>query len=408
MVVSEYFSVAFATIRANKLRSFLTLLGVVIGVMTIIAMQSLVEGLKRNVAEQLQILGNNVFQVQKYPPIQLGGESWRKYRNRKNLTVEEAEAIREKATAVRAVCSKAFHGGATIRFEERKTLPTVVVVGTTPEYLETDASSVARGRFLTQTDSDHNRTVAVLGMDVVERLFPYRDPVGETVLVDGHKFQVVGVLERKGSIFGESRDNLVIVPIGTFFKIWGKNRSIAISVQAASAELYQQAQEQVIGILRAARKVPPWEDNDFEIFSNETLVETFNNLTRYVRLAAYIIASISLIVAGVGIMNIMLVSVMERTREIGIRMAVGAKRRHILTQFLVEAVTLTEVGGAIGILLGILLAQLVRAVTPLPAVVPIWTLILGLFFCSLVGIVFGVYPATRAARLDPIEALRYE
>jgi|YelNatPaOPRAMG01_1025707.scaffolds.fasta_scaffold00047_45 putative ABC transport system permease protein len=408
MVVSEYFSVAFGTIRANKLRSFLTLLGVVIGVMTIIAMQSLVEGLKRNVAQQLQLLGNNVFQVQKYPPIQLGGESWRKYRNRKNLTPEEADAIREKATAVRAVCSKAFRGGATIRFEDRKTLPTVVILGTTPEYLATDASSVYRGRFLTQTDVDHHRTVTVLGMDVVERLFPHRDPVGETVTIDGHKFEVVGVLERKGSVFGESRDNLVIVPLGTFFKIWGKNRSISISVQAASSELYQEAQEQVIGILRAVRKVPPWEDNDFEIFSNETLVQTFNNLTRYVRLAAYIIASISLIVAGVGIMNIMLVSVMERTREIGIRMAVGAKRRHILIQFLIEAVTLTEVGGAIGIFLGILIAQVVRAVSSLPAVVPIWTLILGLVFCSLVGIVFGVYPAMKAARLNPIEALRHE
>ncbi len=408
MVIGEYFSVAFATIRANKLRSFLTLLGVVIGVMTIIAMQSLVEGLKRNVAEQLQILGNNVFQVQKYPPIQLGGESWRKYRNRKNLTPEEADAIRERATAVRAVCSKAFKGGAVIRFEDKKTLPNVLILGTTPEYLETDAAAVSEGRFITQTDVDRNRTVVVLGMDVVERLFPFRDPVGETVTINGYKFRVIGVLERKGSIFGQSRDNRVIVPLGTFLKIWGRNRSISISVQARSAELYQEAQEQVIGILRAVRKVPPWGDNDFEIFSNETLVQTFDNLTRYVRLAAYIIASISLIVAGVGIMNIMLVSVMERTREIGIRMAVGAKRRHILLQFLIEAILLTEVGGAIGIVLGIAIGELVSLATPLPATVPVWTLFLGLAFCSLVGLVFGVYPATKAARLNPIEALRYE
>ncbi|HFE53469.1 MAG TPA: FtsX-like permease family protein, partial [Bacteroidetes bacterium] len=248
----------------------------------------------------------------------------------------------------------------------------------------------------------------VLGMDVVEHLFPWGDPVDQWVLVEGHKFKVIGVLARQGSIFGQSRDNVVYVPITTFLKSWGKNRSLSLSIQAKSPALYQEAMEQTIGILRAVRKVPPWEDNDFEIFSNETLVETFNNLTRYIRLAAYVIASISLIVAGVGIMNIMLVTVMERTREIGIRKAVGAKKSDIMMQFLVEAITLSEVGGLIGIILGVSIGKLVSMLTPLPAVVPIWTLFVGLLFCSLVGLVFGVYPATKAASMDPIVALRYE
>ena len=408
MVIGEHFSVALNSIRANKLRSFLTLLGIVIGVMTIIAMQSLVEGLKKNVAQQLQILGNDVFQVQKYPPISIGGRDWRKYRNRKNITRVEARAIRERATAVKAVSEQAYRGGGTIQFKDKKTLPTVLIVGTTPEYLQTNGQSMAAGRFISEVDVEHSRRVVVLGMDVVEHLFPWGDPVDQWVLVEGHKFKVIGVLAKQGSIFGQSRDNVVYVPITTFLKSWGKNRSLSLSIQAKSPALYQEAMEQTIGILRAVRKVPPWEDNDFEIFSNETLVETFNNLTRYIRLAAYVIASISLIVAGVGIMNIMLVTVMERTREIGIRKAVGAKKSDIMMQFLVEAITLSEVGGLIGIILGVSIGKLVSMLTPLPAVVPIWTLFVGLLFCSLVGLVFGVYPATKAASMDPIVALRYE
>ncbi len=404
----EGLRVALWAIQANKLRSALTLLGVIIGVVTIIAMQSIVGGLQKSVVSQLQILGSDVFQVQKYPPIQMGGRALRKYRNRKNLTREQAEAIRRYATAVKSVGAEEEKWGVALRHRDRKTLPTVLVYGTTPEFQVNYGYFVDEGRFLTETDVDHNRQVVVLGKDVIDRLFPFESPIGQEVKISGWSFRVIGTFEEKGRIFGSSRDNVAVIPISTFEKLYGKKRSVGISVMARSPELYQEAVDQVIGILRAVRKVKPGEPNDFEVFSSQTLVQTFNNLTLYVRLAAIGIAAISLVVAGVGIMNIMLVSVTERTREIGIRKAVGARRRDIMLQFLLEAVALTEVGGAVGIVAGIAVAQFVAAVSPLPASFPIVWVFVGLLFCSVVGVVFGVYPATKAARLDPIESLRYE
>jgi putative ABC transport system permease protein len=250
--------------------------------------------------------------------------------------------------------------------------------------------------------------VIVLGQETLEELFPYRSPIGENVIIDGHRYEVIGTIEEQGSRFGESKDNRVVIPIKVYQKYYGKEESINITLQSKTPELFEAAQEEVIGVLRAHRKVPPGEPNDFEIWSTDTLLESFNNMTRAVRIGAIVIVSFALLVAGIGIMNIMLVSITERTREIGIRAAIGAKRRDILMQFLVEAIFLSEVGGIIGILVGIGIGQFVAMVSPVPSAIPFWTIVLGFGFCSLVGLIFGVYPATKAAKMDPIEALRYE
>jgi putative ABC transport system permease protein len=407
MHYSESIHLAIAAIRSNKMRSVLTLLGIIIGVMTIIAMQSLITGLRNSINQQLNVLGSNVFQVQKYPAIQTG-ELDKKIRNRKNLTFEQAMAVRENVTSAVAVGAETDQWGLEIRYQEKKTLPNVSVVGATPEYLTNNGYDISSGRFLTEQDVDFDRSIAVIGVDVASKLFSSEDPIGRDVKIQGQRYEVIGVFEKMGSIFGNSRDNLVVIPITSFQKEFGRWRSVSISVQARSSILYQETVDQTIGVLRAVRNVPPGEENDFDIFSNDTLINFFDNLTKYVRIVAIAIASISLIVAGVGIMNIMLVSVTERTREIGIRKSLGAKRRDILWQFLIEAVVLSEFGGIIGIILGLAFGKFIELVTPVPTAVPVWTVFLGLIFCSGVGMVFGVYPATKAARMDPIEALRYE
>jgi putative ABC transport system permease protein len=409
MQVGESFNIALTAIRVNKMRSALTLLGIIIGVMTIIAMYSLVQGLQNSFNEQVSGLGANTFQVQKYPAINTSGEERRKYRNRKDITLDHYYALKERVHLARAIGAEYWrYGGEEIRYEDRKTLPSVSVCGGTPEFLDNNGFTMGEGRFLVQQDLNFNRPVAVIGREVAERLFPFQSPLGKEIKIRGVRFQVIGVFAERGSAFGNSRDNYVVVPIGPFIDMFGKERSLNITVQARSAELFDATMEQTIGVMRAVRKVPPGEGNDFEIYSNDTMVDFFNNLTKIARIVSIAIASISLLVAGVGIMNILLVSVTERTREIGIRKSIGAKKRNILWQFLVEAIVLCEVGGVIGIVLGLALAKFVDMVSPVPAAVPLFVVFGALIFCSFVGILFGVYPASKAARLDPITALRHE
>jgi putative ABC transport system permease protein len=408
MVLSDTFNLAFSAFRANKMRSILTLLGIIIGVMTIIAMQSLITGLRNSIDEQVSSLGSNVFQVQKFPAIQMGHGDRDKYRNRKDITYEDAEAIRERVTAASAVGAEVWNWGYEIRYKDRKTLPNIQIVGVTPEFLENNGLEISEGRFVTAEDVDLNVAVAVIGGDIADKLFPVEDPLGKEIKIMGNRYEVVGIFTKKGSVFGQSQDNKLAVPFFQFQRLFGKERSVNITVQAATPALMETALDQTIGVMRSQRKVKPGVENDFEIFSNDTITGFFDNLTKYVRIVAIAIASISLLVAGVGIMNIMLVSVTERTREIGIRKSVGAKRSDILWQFLIEAIVLSEVGGIIGIVLGLGIGKLVDALTPVPAAVPVWTVFLGLIFCSVVGLIFGVYPAMKAAKLDPIVALRYE
>ncbi len=407
MEFKESLSVALDALRVNKMRSALTTLGIIIGVTTIIGMMSIIQGLQNYMVNQLSVLGSNTFQVQKDPPIQMGHLD-EKYRNRKILTLEHANAIKEHASLVKSVGPETWDWGQVIKFKERKTNPDVLIVGVTPEFQAANNYFTDEGRFINEGDIEYNRMVAVLGLDIVEILFPHTSALGQYVRIGVNKFKVVGTIEKQGSSFGQSQDNRVIIPITSFQKIFGDRRSLNITVQVKDAARMQEAIDQVIGILRAARKVPPSEPNDFEIFTSESLIDTFNDMSLYVKIAAIGIAFISLLVGGIGIMNIMLVSVTERTREIGIRKSIGAKRRDILWQFITEAVILGNLGGILGIALGIIIGIFIGAVTPLPTAIPMWAVMLGLGFCTLVGLFFGIYPAAKAARLDPIVALRYE
>ncbi|MFQ5824384.1 MAG: ABC transporter permease [bacterium] len=401
----QTFNIALGAIRANKLRSILTTLGIVIGVLTVITMQTFIQGLNNNIKKELAVIGTNTFYVQKYPAIYLG-ES--KYRNRKNITLKEADAIEKRATLVIMVAPEDYRFGVTIRHGREKTNPTVILLGGTQDWHTTNGIFVEEGRFLSEFDIEHKRTVCVLGIEVVEKLFPFENAVDQQVLIDGNRFTIVGVFEEKGSFFGQNRDNIALIPISTFEKIYGEKRSIGIAVKAITPEILEEAMDEVTGILRVERGVPPGEPNDFEVITKDSLLETWKNLTNIVFSAAIGICLISLLVGGIGVMNIMLVSVTERTREIGIRKAVGAKRQDIMWQFLVEAVIICEIGGLLGVILGLILGKLIDVLTPLPASIPVWSIFLGLGFVSLVGIFFGIYPAAKAARLHPIAALRYE
>ena len=408
MQIKESYSIALDVIRNNKMRSFLTLLGIIIGVMAIIGVQSLIQGLQKSIEQQMEQLGANVFQVQKYPAINTGGHNRDKYRNRKNITTLESDAIKAHCPAVDLVGPEDWQFGVSVRYKDKKTSPSMWIAGGEPAFFPNNGYYIQEGRAISEIDVQHEREVAVIGMQVVEELFPYQNPLGELITVEGHRYQVIGVIEEQGSRFGNSEDNRVVIPLPVFQKRYGSNRSLNITIQAKDPEMFLEAQEQVIGVLRAVRKVPPGEENDFEIWTTDTLVDSFNNMTRAIRIGAVVIVSFSLLVAGIGIMNIMLVSIRERTREIGVRRAIGAKRRDIMFQFLVEAIFLSEIGGVIGIVMGVGIGQLVALVSPVPAAVPIGTIVLGFVFCSLVGVIFGVYPATKASKLDPIESLRYE
>ncbi|MFO7889636.1 MAG: ABC transporter permease [bacterium] len=407
MNIKESLMIALEALRTNKLRAVLTTLGIVIGVMTVIGMMTIVRGINATVEEQFEQIGTNTFYVQKYPAVRAGRLD-EKYRNRADLTVELAEVIKERGRLVIRVNPELYKWGERVRFRGEKTNPDIVVYGASEDWQIINGRYVKSGRFIKNFDIRSSRKVCIIGMNIKEILFPFIDPVGQYVRVGSAKFQVIGVLEEKGSVFGQSEDNLVAIPYTTFHKVFGKEWDMNIAVQARTSEMLPAAIDEVIGILRVERKVPPGKENDFEIITRDSLTESWKNLTGVVFTASIGIAMISLLVGGIGIMNIMLVSVTERTREIGIRKSIGARRKDILWQFIVEAIVLSGIGGMIGVIFGVGLGQLVGAITPIPSVVPVWSIFVGLGFSSAVGLFFGIYPASKAARLDPITALRHE
>jgi len=407
MNLKESILIALDALRTNKLRSVLTTLGIVIGVMTVIGMMTIIEGINASVREQFEQIGTNTFYISKYPAVQTG-HTRELYRNRKDLTVDQAMAVKRRGTLVQSVSPEMMTWGQRIRYGSEKTNADVLVMGGSEDWQRVNSFFVESGRFFTPMDVQSARRVCVIGKDIVESLFPFKDPIGEEVRIGPDRFRIIGVFEEQGSIFGQSQDNLVTIPYTAFSRVFGQRRNVRISVQAIDPQYLDAAIDEVTGILRRERKVPPGKPNDFEIMTRDSLSETFRNLTAVVFASAVGIAGISLLVGGIGIMNIMLVSVTERTREIGIRKSIGAKRRDILWQFIVEAVALSALGGLIGVLLGTGLGILIGAVTPLPASVPIWAVFVGLLFSSGVGLFFGIFPAGKAAKLDPIVALRYE
>ncbi len=406
----EAFLMAIQSISGHKLRSSLTLLGILIGVFSIILVMTAIRALQGNIEREMTQMGTDTFQFQRFPAIQVDDdmESNEKYLRRKKFYLKDALALKERVTLARHVSASSERVLGEVRSQFRKTNPDVSFRGYSPESFETRNLVAAEGRSLVQGDIDAVRRVAVLGAELAKILFPHSTPIGDWVQFNGIRYTVVGVLEPKGSIFGRSQDSFMAIPISTLMNLYGRETPITIQIQATSRATFDDTIEQSRGVLRTVRRVPPGEGDDFEIMSNDSLITQFRSITLAVRAGAGVISSIALLAAGIGIMNIMLVSVTERTREIGIRRAIGAKKRSIMTQFILEAVVLCELGGVVGIILGILAGNLAAFALGTPPVFPVDWALIGLAVCSLVGIGFGTYPAWKAANLDPIESLRYE
>lgn len=408
--IRESLAMALVALKTNKLRSVLTLLSMAVGVFSIIAVMTAMGVMVNSIENGLSQLGVNTFQVQRNPMFNSDDPRERaKIRNRKKITYAQGLLVKEHTTFAKAVGLEAWEGGKIVSTTTgQKTNPGVSIAGEDIEGFSTNDWSIGDGRMFTSDELASARNVAVLGTVVVNKLFPRTDPLGQTIRVDGQEYQVIGVLEPKGGMLGGNQDNFITIPLTTFFKVYGSTRDIHIMVQSSSRDTYEDCIEQVRGTMRAARHVPPGAEDDFYIFSNDTVIQQFNVFSNYVQLGLLFISGVALIAAGVGIMNIMLVSVTERTREIGIRKAIGARKNNILGQFILEAVVLSELGGVFGIVLGIIAGNIIAIVFEVPPVIPIGWTTLGFFTCSIIGIVFGVYPAWKAANLDPIEALRYE
>jgi len=406
----ESISMAFNAIIAHKLRSALTLLGVLIGVFSIIVVMTAMRVLERNVEDNLSELGSQTFAIQKWPQVQFGNNSdWEKYWRRKDITMEQGKTVGQKATLAAAVGVEGTFWGGQITTRYAKTAPNVQLLGDTPGCFSTHNWIVDEGRLFDDGDVDSARSVCVLGSALAQTVFPFGSALGQEIKMNGINYAVVGVLAPKGGSVGGNQDNFAVIPLTTALHRYGLRwNGLSIMVQAQSSATYADCEEQVRGILRDARKVRPGDPDDFELFSNDSLIDQFKTFTRAVRIGVTVVSSIALLAAGVGIMNIMLVSVTERTREIGVRRAIGAKRRNIMAQFIMEAVVLCEVGGVIGVVLGILGGNVLAWFMKVPPAVPVDWIVLGLVLCSIVGIVFGTYPAWKAANLDPIESLRYE
>ncbi len=406
---------ALSAMREQKLRSVLTLLGVMAGVATVIMMVSFVTGFDRQVTAAFTSYGSHLVQFQKFEPRFGGPEGPPEHeRNRRDLTIEDAEALKRLSRYAKAVSQERylFGGTAVVRAGSRE-VQGVVMLGTNPDYAEANVHFAADGRFLTEADVRHAARVAVIGLDVADTLFPFSDPIGDVLTINGRAYEVVGIFEKKGSFFGGSNDSHVAIPISAFDEQFpevknGGGDTIHIATVPRRPEEVDLLIEEETAILRARRGLRPGDDNDFAIFTSAGRLRQFRQITGGVAAAMLVIAGIALLVGGVGVMNIMLVNVTQRTREIGLRKAVGARRRDIAIQFLVEAVTLTAVGGVLGIGFGLGAAFLVRATLEFEAAAPLWSVGLGFGVSTAVGLVFGMWPAIRASRQDPIEALRYE
>ncbi len=401
---------AMGALAAHKLRSALTLLGVLVGVFSIIVVMTAIRVLQSNIESELSQLGTHTFSIQKYPPIHVHtGEGWEKIWRRKNITYQQASLLKEKATLAQSVAVETTLARDVASSRYFETNPDVALLGVSPETFPAKNWVVAGGRGIMTSDLESTRNVCVLGASLAKKLFPFGSGLGDKVKFRGINYAVVGVLEGRGLTLGGDQDNFLAIPISTGLNRFGAQwRSLSILVQAANERLFEDTMEQARGALRAIRKVPPGEADDFELFTNDSLVTQFRSITLAVRLGASIISSIALLAAGIGIMNIMLVSVTERTREIGIRRAVGAKKRNIVTQFILEAIMICQVGGVLGVALGIAGGNAAAWLLKVTPVVPMDWAALGLCICSVVGIVFGTYPAIKAANLDPIDSLRYE
>ena len=407
--IKESSLMALDTLRANKLRSALTILGVSVGVVTVIFMVSIIQGLNKAFADQIESLGSNTIFISKFDP-SFGKPPGPDEIHRKDLGVADADALRE-APSIAGVSPIHRKLSSTVRYQDKQT-DTPILLGVTPYYEFVHTQYVASGRFINDIDMQDRSNVVILGVDVKQALFPYEDPIDKDLRINGNPYRVIGVMEPLGNFFGQSRDNSIFVPLTTFDKYYAEGPFPEVVffmvVRPQSRAYVKSAMDEITDILRRRRRVPLGAKNDFGVSSQDSLLDVYNQLTGATALVLTSISFVALMIGGIGVMNIMLVSVTERTKEIGVRKAVGATRFNILSQFLIEAVVLTAIGGLAGLAIGEIASILMNKYSPLPAYVPLWAIAVGVGISAAVGIVFGLWPAWKAARLNPIDALRWE
>ncbi len=401
--LKESFRSALQSILAHKLRSSLTTLGVVIGIVSVTLMNMAIEGLRRAFETSISAIGADVLYIQKWP--WFVGEDWWKYRNRREIQISYAKHIKEKSTYAIAV-APSVGAYTTVRYGSN-TLENVVVVGTTDEFIYTGIVSVELGRFMSEVEVKAERPVCVIGAEIAEKLFVNMNPIGREIKIAGRSFRVIGVLEKQGKFLGlASFDDRVYIPIGQFIRIFPWRMGATISVKVRDMNEIEDAIEELRGIMRTLRQLKPWQEDDFSINRQELFLNAYNQTVGIIGAVGLGITILALVVGGIGIMNIMFVSVKERTKEIGIRKAVGATRRAILIQFLIESILIGFFGGIIGLIFAVLLGFVVDQV--IPTTLPLWVALLSILISIFVGVVSGLIPAYSASKVDPVESLRYE
>jgi putative ABC transport system permease protein len=418
MKIDDLIINAFQGLKVHKLRTILTTLGILIGIATVITMISIIEGVNHFVYKSFGSVGSDVIYIQKWKwRIIMGGgrEWWKEIEKRKDLEIEDADFIKKLKGVLKVGIIYPIYSVSEVKYNN-KTLNVGNIEGVTPEYISISGREVEKGRNFIDSDNEFNKKVCIIGPFVAENIFKDENPIGKEIVIGKERFEVIGVLDKKGELFGQNLDNVILIPLTTsllYFKPppsgWTRAfQTPTIVVKVKEGFKIEEVMEEIKDLLRKRRNLFFNEDEDFSLNTQGMLLSMYRNITSGIFLAMIGIASLALIVGGIGIMNIMLVSVTERTKEIGIRMALGAKRKDILLQFLAESVFITLTGGILGLFLGIFLAKIVDILTPLPSYIPLWSIFVAIIFSSIVGLFFGIYPATRASKLNPVEALRYE
>ncbi len=398
---------ALSSLKANKLRSLLTMFGITIGVFSVLGVMTALQAVESSIEEGLAELGANTFEITKNPALLFRGP--RTKSTRPDFTYQEAtEFKRLMKNAPAKIGLETRDRAEKVSFGSIETNPVIDIIGGDQNYITANSYQINYGRNFRNEDLIYARNLAIIGPGVQEKLFPAIDPLNRMITINGNKYRIIGVLKEKGSVFGQSQDDIVLIPITRFLYYYGNLRQMSFTVQASSKAVYQDVMDQSIGSMRIVRGLEPGEENNFSLRTNEALIESFNEVSNTVQIGAFIISVIALLTAGIGIMNIMLVSVTERTKEIGVRKSLGAKNSSVLSQFLIEAVILSELGGLIGIVLGVIGGNLFAAQLNSSLIFPWDWAITGLVVCSAIGIGFGLYPAYKASRLNPVEALRFE
>jgi putative ABC transport system permease protein len=404
--ILESIALALRSIWANKLRSFMTVLGNIVAVTSIVTVVSLIQGMNAMVSNAIVTdVGADAFTIQRLPPVRTA-EDEERTRNNPQVTLDEANAIERFSPNIASVMAQAQRRGR-VTYRDQ-VLENIQIQGVTPEYLDFASFDAERGRMMSATEVERNHPVVLLGWDVADQLFGEISPLDHTILIQGVHFRVVGVSERKGGMFGSSMDGFAVIPLGSHMKLFGSRQSLQLMVKPTSSAELSQAMDDATVALRVERGLKPNEPDNFGIYTSDTLLGIYRQATTGIFAVLVGVVALSLLVGGIVIMNIMLMVVSDRTREIGLRKALGARRRDIMSQVLTESVTLSTAGGVAGITLGFLAAQAIATLTPLPARLEPWSIMLGIGITAAVGLFFGAYPASRAARLDPIEALRRE